>query len=130
MTTAHATGSGKLYETQKERWVKYGANVGLTIVIAIALAVLVTYLAQRFSRRVDTTASGAYSLKPQTVNLIKNNKSDIKIVSLYTTKEPHDPATMAAQDQADRIQAVNDLLDEYKRKGNKIDVDWVDPRTN
>ena len=39
-------------ETQKQRWVKYGANVVLTIVIVIALAALVTYAAQRYNRRV------------------------------------------------------------------------------
>src|SRR5439155_170806 len=59
-----------LPESQKERWVKYGANVALVSIVAIVLAGLITYLAQRVNRRLDTTASGAYSLKPQTIKQI------------------------------------------------------------
>lgn len=115
-------------ETQKERWVKYGANVAIASVVVVLLAVAVTWLAQRFNRRVDTTAAGLYSLKPQTINVIRNNKSDIKIISLYTRTKPD--VTYSTEDlgqMPDFAQAVADLLDEYKRKGNKIDVEVVDP---
>ena len=71
-------------ETQKERWVKYGANVLIASVVVVVLAGLIIYLAQLTRRRIDTTQSGVYSLKPQTVNIIKNLDSKVKLVSLYT----------------------------------------------
>ena len=37
-------------ESQKQRWVKYGSNVVLTIVIVIVLAGVMIYLAQRTNR--------------------------------------------------------------------------------
>src|SRR5205823_6522737 len=101
-------------ESQKERWVKYGANVALASVVVIVLAGAFVYLAQKFDRRIDTTAAGLYSLKPQTVNLIKDNKQKIKLVSLY-----------AAKDERQRENAfagpVRDLLEEYARKGKNIE---------
>jgi hypothetical protein len=110
-------------ESQKQRWVKYGANVALTVIVAIVLAVLVIYLAQSNKRRVDTTAMGLYSLKPQTVNIIKDLKQKITLVSLYARPEVQD-------DSADYIQPVVDLLEEYKRKGNNIEVEIIDPIRN
>src|SRR4051812_30636763 len=116
-----------LPESQKERWIKYGANVALVSIVAIILAGLITYLAQRTARRWDTTAGGAYSLKPQTVNLIKDNKQKVKLVSLYTAD---------TRDEKDRpikspyAEPVADLLDEYRRKGSNIDVQTIDPVSN
>ncbi len=110
-------------ETQKQRWIKYGANVVLTVIVVIALASLITYLAQRFTRRIDTTASGAYSLKPQTVNIIQNLKSPVRIVSLYS--KPTTPAQ--TKEETDYDQVVSDLLREYARKGKNIDVETIDP---
>lgn len=60
-------------ESQKQRWVKYGANVVLAVVVVLVLAVVTTALAQRAKRRLDTTQAGLYSLKPQTVNIIRDN---------------------------------------------------------
>ncbi|MCY2955314.1 MAG: Gldg family protein [Planctomycetota bacterium] len=115
-------------ETQKERWVKYGANVAIASVVVVLLAAAATWLAQDFNRRVDTTSAGLYSLKPQTVNIIKNNKSDIKIISLYTRTKPNVSYSSEEMGQLpDFAQPVADLLDEYKRKGSKIDVEVVDP---
>ena len=50
------TKAPQVVETQHERWVKYGANVALTIVIAVILTGFLIYIAQRRSIRTDTTA--------------------------------------------------------------------------
>ncbi|HEV2294983.1 MAG TPA: Gldg family protein [Tepidisphaeraceae bacterium] len=115
-------------ESQKQRWVKYGANVVLASVVVILLAIILTYLAQRTNQRLDTTASGLYSLKPQTVNIIRDNKQKIKLVSLYArnTTAPGAQPT----DETDYAQVVDDLLDEYRRKGRNIEVESIDPIAN
>ena len=66
------------------------------------------------------TAGGSLSLKPQTVNVIKDLKQKITLVSLYA-KPDNQP------DQAALAQRVSDLLDEYKSKSSKIDVQVIDP---
>ena len=58
-------------ETQRERWLKYGANVALAMVLVVGIGIALVYLATRSNARVDMTSSGMYSLKPQTVNIIR-----------------------------------------------------------
>src|SRR5882724_1886439 len=121
-------------ESQQQRWLKYGGNVAATIVLVIVASAFIIWSAQapQVSARVDTTKAGLYSLKPQTVNIIKNNKQPIKIVSLYTPKKQNTPGVEEDVDArneatADQVQAVSDLLEEYRRKGNKIEVEVIDP---
>jgi hypothetical protein len=113
-------------ETQQQRWIKYGANVVLVTVVVILLAGILTYLAQRVGKRIDTTAAGAYSLKPQTTNILRDLKGKTKIVSLYT-KEIIEGGKSVPSPYAG---PVIDLLDEYRRKGKNIEVDAIDPVQN
>jgi hypothetical protein len=120
------------YETQQQRWVKYGANVALVAVIVVVLAVLVTWIAQRYSGRLDTTAAGTYSLKPQTLNVIKANEKPVKLISLYaplSDKDRNKAGTDEASEKAelDAPRRVADLLEEYERKGKNITFETIDP---
>src|SRR2546423_6348704 len=110
-------------ETQRERWVKYGATVALAVVVAVVLSLIAIYIADRHDKRVDTTAAGMYSLKPQTVNVIKDNSKKIKLVGLYPDLKPNPGEEAKVQDY---YQPVADLLDEYARKGKNIDSEMID----
>src|SRR5436190_12185784 len=110
-------------ESQKQRWLKYGANVVLASIVVIVLAVIVVYLAQRTNRRLDTTANRAYSLKPQTQGILKDVKGKIRLVSLYASKD-------AKQKQSTYAEPVADLLEEYARNGKNIEAEWIDPITS
>lgn len=118
-------------ETQKERWFKYGLNVLLVSLIVVVLAVLLiaTVQSKKVNVRLDTTTAGLYSLKPQTLNIIKNNSQDIRIVSLYTRAKDAKAYEQQGrqEDELDEVTPVADLLDEYQRKGNKITVEVIDP---
>lgn len=118
-------------ETQKQRWMKYGANVAAVSLIVTVLVVLVIWLGQITNRRLDLTRSRLYSLKPQTLNVIQNNSVPLKIISLYTRTKPQqlDADEFEEEDAApvDRVQPVADLLEEYKRKGKNIDIETIDP---
>lgn len=109
-------------ETSGERWAKYGGNVVLTSVIVIVIAVIAIYGAQKLDRRADLTLGGSQSLKPQTVNILKDNKQPIKIVSLYARLKPN----QVGQDQ-DFYTPVVDLLDRYRAEGHNITVEAIDP---
>jgi hypothetical protein len=123
-------------ETQQQRWLKYGANVVLVSIVVIALAVLLIYLGEKKDKRFDTTASGLYSLKPQTLSLIKDNKQPITIISLYTKAKPgqngedtttDDTTSAPAVDQAG---VVSDMLEEYRTRGSHITTETIDPVLN
>jgi hypothetical protein len=124
-------------ESQSERRLKYGSIVALTILIAIALAVVFVYLSERHPKRVDTTASGLFSLKPQTVNLIKDNPQKIKIISLYTKAKPPQVQQTSEQTPAmteavavEQAEKMSDLLEEYHDKGKNVEVESIDPVAN
>src|SRR5258705_11766950 len=99
-------------ESQQERWIKYGGNVALMSAAVTMIAGVVIWLFQMIAARVDTTKSGMYSLKPQTINIIKANKQPIKIVSLYTPKKQATPGIEEDEERGeatpDQVQAVTD----------------------
>src|SRR4029079_13796306 len=80
--------------------------------------------------RVDTTQAGIYSLKPQTKQILKDLKQNVRIVSLYTNVKPPADASKA-KDFVDYSTPVADLLEEYKRYGGgKVEVEAIDPTQN
>ena len=123
-------------ETRHERWMKYGLNVVLVSLLVVVLAALVVWAAQAnitfrgktysFRARGDLTSGGSYSLKPQTVTVISELKSPVKVVSLYPRLK-QEPGTPPEQRQQDFYQAVDDILQEYARKGKNIEVESIDP---
>jgi ABC-type uncharacterized transport system len=109
-------------ESQQQRWFKYGLNVLLSCLVVIVLGGLVVYIAQKKDKRLDMTSQRVYSLKEQTLNVIRDTKSPITLVSLYSHSD-QEPA------ETDRAQTVADLLDEYSRQGKNINVELIDPVT-
>jgi hypothetical protein len=124
-----------VHETQSERWLKYGSNVAAVSAIVILIALAVIFLADLRPKRFDTTLGGEFSLKPQTLNVIHNLKDKITIVSLLTRSKPAEsdadsdqPASAASQLTPDeRIQQVDDILQEYANNSPKISVQSIDP---
>lgn len=109
-------------ETQSQRWIKYGANVVFSSLIVILLAVLITWMAQARSVRIDTTEGGTQSLTPQSINFIQNLKQPVRIVALY-------PKLKSDSHEQDFYQPVADLLTEYSTKGKGIRTELLDPDT-
>jgi len=116
-----------IVETQRERWVKYGANVLLMLLVAVLLGGFIVYIAQRHNWRKDTTAGGVYSLKPQTVQLIEKLPQKVKIVGLFSKAQQEQEKKVSDDTPAVRFQQVSDLLQEYQQKSNgKISVEMID----
>lgn len=124
-----SSGQNFKVETQQERWFKYGGNVLLVCVVVVVLALVVIWLGQMFDHRTDTTTAGLYSLKPQTVSIIKNNKQPIKLVSLLTKTKQTGVREDRNTPEVDRIQPVIDLMEEYQDKGKNITYEVIDPAT-
>lgn len=116
------TGSPTLPESQKQRWVKYGANVALSSLVLIAIAVLIIYIVQEHAGRIDTTLGHAESLSPQTVDFIQKNDQKVQIIALYPKVKIH-------ADEQDLYTPVADLLDDYAAHGKDISTQMLDPDT-
>ncbi len=111
-----------LPENQHQRWLKYGLNVAIATVVVIALASVLIYLTQSRKRRFDTTGQSVNSLKEQTRNILKDLKTNVTLVSLYTRT-----GTNRAEDKVDYVGQVEDMLDEYKRNSSRIEIELIDP---
>jgi hypothetical protein len=121
-------GSAGETESQGQRWAKYGSNVVLMVVLAIVLAGLVTYIAEANNWRVDTTAGGINSLRPQTRNVLHDLNTDIKLISLYSkTERGARSSSIEGPRTVDRAGMVADLLDNYHRANSHITVEVIDP---
>ncbi len=98
------------------RSTKYGMNLGLMVLIVLAiLVVLELFSKERFHVQIDTTKNKRYSLASQTLKVLEGLKEPVKIYAFY---QEADPSRGPAED----------LLNLYRTKsGKKIDWEFVDP---
>jgi ABC-type uncharacterized transport system involved in gliding motility auxiliary subunit len=96
----------------KTRQSKYTGYVTLYLVVTIGVLAAANWLANRHNKSVDLTANKRYSLSDQTEKVVKNLKSDAKIVYF---------------DQTSRFQQAKDLLDRYDNLSPKLEVTYIDP---
>jgi ABC-2 type transport system permease protein len=105
-----------LMESLKTRKFRFG---GYAAVLTIALAaglVLVNLIVQQLPVQFDLTKSGLFSLTEQTDQVLKNLKSDVKVLVL---NEPgKEPAT------------YKEVLDKYARQSSRFKYEVIDPEKN
>ncbi len=118
--------------TQQQRRVKYGINVIVAAAAAVAIVVLLNWIADRQVRRnlppevrrfvrYDLTATRSYSLSKQTLEVLKGLKDDYRIVTLLSGD---DPALGVLRSE---IEQGKSLIDEYASYSNRVTVEHVDP---
>jgi hypothetical protein len=117
-------------ETQHQRWAKYGSNVALMIVLAVVVSALVIYIVQANDRRLDLSGQGVNSLKPQTINVLHDLGSDVRIISLYSKANVNADANATGPQPVDKSAYVSDLLDDYRRASSHISTEVIDPSTD
>ncbi|MFQ5807890.1 MAG: Gldg family protein, partial [Phycisphaerae bacterium] len=93
----------------RKRHLLYGLNVGVTVVLAGAVAALAIWAAGSFGGRVDLTRSGVNSLSSRTVQLLQGLDQELTLTGLYST------ALKEIRPHAEKYQKrVGDLLDLYE----------------
>jgi len=95
--------------TQKRRWLVFGSNVVVAILLATVLVAGTVWLAEALLRgrwRSDWTGSGRFSLSPRTRAMLADLKQDVTITNLYA----YSPEIPESVEQHRRVQ---DLLSEY-----------------
>ena len=97
------------------RQARYGANVALSIVGVIGIAVFINVIVvQQFDRKVDLTQLQLYTLSEQTQTILSNLEKDIKITAFFT-----DNHLQAAR--------VRDMLELYQRETDSLTVSFKNP---
>jgi len=96
----------------KQKSTKFTAYVAVYGLVVVAVLGVANFLAQRHNKSVDTTSNKKFSLSEQTEKIVKNLKSDAKIV--YFDKQSSFPQ-------------AKDLLDRYDALSPRLTVDFVDP---
>ncbi|MCE9589053.1 MAG: GldG family protein [Planctomycetes bacterium] len=114
--------------TQGQRRLRYGLNVTVAIIAALALTVLFNWLIDRQIEqmpptwrgwvRYDLTSTRQHSLSEQTIGVLKGLDKDYLIVTLLQPRQRDD---VSAFDQA------SDLVDEYARRSPRVGVDHINP---
>jgi len=106
--------------SQKRRWLVFGANVVVAIMLVTALAIVAVWVSGVMLRgraRADWTTTGRFSLSPRTKAMLADLPCNITITNLY----PRSPDT---DEEYGRLQ---DLLSEYSMaQPGKITVETAD----
>lgn len=97
-----------------QRSTKHGLNMGVLVLIVIAIVGMVNFVGFRHVKIFDLTKEGRHSLSDQTKKVLKGLDSDLEVLAFY------------AKGQGD-VQAFKGLMDLAKAQTSKIKVTIVDP---
>lgn len=109
---------------RQRRWLVFGSNVAVAILLATILAAAVVWLSVALLRgqaRTDWTAAGRFSLSPRTKAMLKNlpeSVTEVRLTSLYS------PAS-EVPDTQERWQRVHDLLAEFGTASTRVTAEDV-----
>lgn len=101
-----------------KRQVRFGANALVMTSAFIAILVFINILAVRNHVRWDLTAEGAFSLSPETIQIIENLQQPVTIIGFFGERN------RATQDELDS------RLQEYTSRTDLISYRFVDPDVN
>lgn len=94
---------------------KHGMNMGVSLLLAIVLAVVVNYFSVRFNGSIDLTEERLNSLNPQTLKVLSQLDSKLEFFIFY----------QGAKDKLVRDQVLNTLRT-YKEASRQIQIRPVD----
>ncbi len=103
-----------LKDFSSRRSTKFGLNSIFMVVIFISILSILNFILARHEVRFDFSDAGTFSLSPQTENVLKQLKHEVKFTGFFT------------EDSKLRNQ-TKDLLENYKRENKKVSYLLVDP---
>ncbi len=98
------------------RGVRYGSNALVVTIAFVGIVGLLNFLGSRYTYRWDLTANQAYTLSPQTIQVLKNLKEPVQATAFFTPQ--------ARQSQPD----VEDRLKQYAAQTDKFTYRFIDPQ--
>ncbi len=96
----------------KTRQTKYSAYVTVYILVILAVLGVANFLANRYNKSYDSTASKQFSLSDQTIKAVKGLKRDVTVSYFGETSQ---------------FPQARDLLGRYANLSPRLHVDYIDP---
>jgi ABC-type uncharacterized transport system involved in gliding motility auxiliary subunit len=96
----------------KARQTRYGAYLGIYVIVIVAVLGAVNYLAFQNDKSYDSTANKRYTLSDQTQKIVKGLKNDV---------------TVSYFDKSTNFTRAKDLLERYSNMSSKLHVAYLDP---
>ncbi|MBL7715106.1 MAG: GldG family protein [Bdellovibrionales bacterium] len=96
----------------KSRQAAFGLNSAITTLLVISIVGVVNFLGARYPFKWDTTRNKINTLSEQTLKVVRDLKTEVKIVYYAKVGIPT---------------PGKDLLERYKALSTKFVVEWVDP---
>lgn len=109
--------------TQRRRWLVFGSNVVVGILLAIILTGAAIWLSGAFLKgktRSDWTSGGRFSLSPRSKAMLSELPCDVRMTNLFI-RTPERPGSL------EEWQRVQDLLNEYANASSKVSMEAIDP---
>jgi len=106
------------FETVKafsaRRSTRLGFNSILMVILFIGILVIINFLTARHSARWDWSETQHFTLAPQTFQVLRGLKDDVKF-------------TVFTQERSPSYNSYRDLLEGYRQASEKVKVEFVDP---
>ncbi|MDL1956743.1 MAG: GldG family protein [Candidatus Desulfofervidus auxilii] len=83
------------------------------IFIFLGILIMANLFAQQYHLRFDLTKEKRYTLSPQTVNVLKNLKTKVKVIGFFSSGSEREKA--------------KDLLEQYRYHSRKFNYTFIDP---
>jgi ABC-type uncharacterized transport system involved in gliding motility auxiliary subunit len=93
---------------------KYGSSAVAQAAIAIAIVVLLSFLANRYHWRYDASQAHVHSLSDQTQKVLAGLERDVEMTAFFQKLDQP---------------AVRTLLDRYRYASDRVKVDYADPNS-
>jgi hypothetical protein len=117
--------------TRRQRWLTFGSNVILMIILATAITVGVVWVsgvALRGKMRADWTATGRFSLSPQSKAIVQNLQQDLTIAMVYADPDQYVYESREDYQKAkEEYERMADLLQEFAMASGRVKVERLDP---
>jgi ABC-type uncharacterized transport system involved in gliding motility auxiliary subunit len=98
---------------------RYGLNTLAMIILFVAVMILANYLGLLKHHRFDLTASGRFTLAPQTVKVVQGFKEPVKALCFFPEDIQYEEPKRIAQD----------LLEEYRFFNKNFSFRFIDPES-
>jgi len=93
---------------------RFGANVGLAVLLFLAILVVAGLIAEKHPYRVDLTGKGTHTLSPQTLKILRSLDENVNLKAFYFEVDQEKTNT-------------KDLLEAYQYASPKVKFEFIDP---
>ncbi len=104
-------------ELSGQRTTKHGLNMGVLVLIVMAILIGVNFIGYRHVKKIDYTKEGLHSLSDQTKNILKSLSGEMLVHAFYTDNK----------DGGANQQKFKDLVEMYSSYSPKVKYVFVNP---